>query len=110
MPRLVDLLPIAQAHYYHPDQHGSWSIKHVLPAMAPDLSYDALDGVQDGGAASAAYVEAIDPATGAGRREKIREQLLAYCRMDTKGMIRVWGVLVGRGDCKPRYTLNNGRH
>lgn len=30
--RLVDLLPIARNRYYHPDQHGNWSIKAVLPA------------------------------------------------------------------------------
>ena len=47
--RLVDLLPIAEEHYYHPSQQGSWSIKKVLPAVAPDLRYDALPGVKDGG-------------------------------------------------------------
>ncbi len=43
--RVVDLLRIAEEHYYHPSQQGSWSIKKVLPAVAPDLCYDDLDGV-----------------------------------------------------------------
>ena len=47
--RLVDLLPIARANYYHPAQKGSWSIKAVLPTIAPDLDYAALGEVSDGG-------------------------------------------------------------
>ncbi len=94
--RLVDLLPVAQAFYYNPSQQGSWSIKAVLPAMAPDLSYDALDGVQDGGMAQLAFVEAIDSATTADRKEEIRQQLWGYCRLDTFAMVRVWAFLTGR--------------
>lgn len=44
--RVVDLLPVAREHYYHPSQQGSWSIKAVLPALCPDLNYGSLDGVQ----------------------------------------------------------------
>jgi hypothetical protein len=96
LPRLVDLLPITGEHYYHPDQQGSWSIKKVLPAMAPELRYDALEGVQDGGAAMTAYTEAIAPNTSAERKAEIKEQLLAYCGLDTFAMIRVWSLLAGR--------------
>jgi hypothetical protein len=53
--RLVDLQPITKDNYYHPDQHGSWSIKDVLPVVAPDLSYYELDGVKDGTMAMEAY-------------------------------------------------------
>ena len=31
--RLWDLLSVIQQHYYHPDFHGSYSIKTVLPAL-----------------------------------------------------------------------------
>ena len=31
--RIVDLLKVAQEHYYHPDQEGSFSIKKVLPVI-----------------------------------------------------------------------------
>ena len=37
--RVIDLLPIAEKCFYHPSQCGSWSIKSVLPAAVPDLSY-----------------------------------------------------------------------
>jgi hypothetical protein len=76
--RVVDLLPIARNRYYHPSQHGSWSLKAVLPAAIPDLSYDQLDGVQDGNMAVAAFMEAIAPATTLERRKKIERQLHDY--------------------------------
>ena len=59
-----DLSAIAFERYYHPEQRGSWSIKRVLPAVAPDLRYDGIDGVQDGGGnASRPFVarSTIDP-------------------------------------------------
>jgi hypothetical protein len=46
--RLFDLLPLTRAHYYHPAMKGSWSIKAVLPTVAPDLDYGALGEVRDG--------------------------------------------------------------
>ncbi len=96
--RIVDLLPIAQAHTYHPSQQGSWSIKKVLPALAPDLSYDSLDGIQDGGMAPAAYMEAIQPQTAPERRAQIEQQLLAYCGLDTYAMVRLWQIFASRSD------------
>jgi Domain of unknown function(DUF2779) len=75
LPRIVDLLPIARERYYHPSMKGSWSIKTVLPAAAPDLAYGALDGVQDGGSAMEAYLEAVRPGTSAERIAEIRCQL-----------------------------------
>jgi hypothetical protein len=98
IPRLVDLLPVARDRYYHPEQQGSWSIKKVLPAMAPELRYDDLTGVQDGGAAMNAYLEAIASDTSSDRKTEIRDQLLAYCQLDTFAMIRVWSVLLEQSD------------
>lgn len=88
--RLVDLLPIVTEHYYHPDQQGRWGIKSVLPTLAPDLSYDSLEGVQNGGMAMLVYQEAIAAKTTDFRRNEIRDQLLKYCHLDTMAMVRVW--------------------
>lgn len=96
--RLVDLHPVTKANYYHPSQQGSWSIKAVLPAVAPDLSYEDLEGVQNGGMAMEAYMEAIHPDTSPERKAKINEQLLAYCGLDTFAMVRLWQFLAGRND------------
>lgn len=84
--RLVDLLPVARAHWYHRDQRGSWSIKYVLPTVAPELDYAQLD-VKDGGLAMEAWREAVDPATSVARHAEIRAALNAYCARDTEAMV-----------------------
>jgi len=87
--RLVDLHPVAKAHYYHPEMRGSWSIKAILPTIGADIDYASLDEVRDGEAAQSAYLEAIDPATPADRKTALREALLAYCRLDTLAMLKL---------------------
>jgi hypothetical protein len=99
--RMVDLLPIAQRHYYHPSQKGSWSLKAVVPAVAPELSYEALEGVQDGGLAMEAYVEAIHPETPVTRKADLEQQLLNYCALDTLALVELWRVFSG---AKPMAT------
>jgi hypothetical protein len=87
--RLVDLHPVTRANYYHPDMLGSWSIKAVLPTIAPDMDYAELEGIQEGTEASSAYLEAIDTETSAARKEEIRKNLLKYCKHDTEAMVRL---------------------
>jgi len=98
--RVIDLLPVVRSHYYHPMQEGSWSIKRVLPAMVPTLRYDQLEGVQDGGGAMDAYLEAINPGTTAARKAAIELQLQAYCGLDTYAMVRMWQILAGQSHLK----------
>lgn len=93
--RIVDLLPIARTRYYHPSQQGSWSIKNVLPSIAPNLHYDGLRGVQDGGMAMEAFFEALAPETSAERKEQIERELLEYCHLDTLAMVRIWEFFRG---------------
>jgi hypothetical protein len=93
--RVVDLLPVARDHYYHPAQQRSWSIKAVLPALCPDLNYGDLNGVQDGGMAMDAFLEALAPQTSKTRKTEIEQQLLAYCALDTYAMVRLWSVFSG---------------
>jgi hypothetical protein len=87
--RLVDIHPTVKAGYYHPAMQGSWSIKKVVPTVAPELDYGQLEGIQEGQAAQLAYQEAIDPELPAARREEIRRQLLDYCARDTLAMVRL---------------------
>ena len=96
--RMVDLHPISKRNLYHPSQHGSWSIKYVLPAICPDMveAYQSLVGVQNGTMAMDAYLAAsalgdMDPA-----KAEIAERLKAYCKLDTWAMVRVWSALMGR--------------
>jgi hypothetical protein len=87
--RIVDLHPPTRRHYYHPAMHGSWSIKAVLPTVAPDLSYAALGEVKDDFAAQRAYFEAVDARTPDARRAALRRALLDYCRQDTLALVRL---------------------
>ena len=84
--RFVDLLPVAQAHYYHADQRGSWSIKKVLPTIAPDLDYSDLE-VGDGIAAQLAWLEARSAQCKPERRAQIAASLEDYCERDTWAMV-----------------------
>jgi hypothetical protein len=90
----VDLLPVARNHWYHRDQRGSWSIKAVLPTVASELDYGALE-VKDGGDAQAAWLEAADPDCDPLRREALEEALRAYCARDTWAMVAVARALAG---------------
>ena len=86
--RVVDLLPMARKHYYHPAMKGSWSIKAVLPTIAPDLGYDQLE-VGNGGDAQNAYSEIVHPETKEERRQQLIEGLREYCALDTLAMVRL---------------------
>jgi Domain of unknown function(DUF2779) len=101
LARIVDMLSIARERFYHPSMGGSWSIKDVLPAVAPDLNYCGLDGVNDGGMAMEAFQEAMLPDTPPDRKETIRQQLEAYCRLDTFAMVRLWHFFSGRPGTPP---------
>lgn len=87
--RLFDLHPLVKANYYHPDMLGSWSIKAVLPCIAPHMNYAALEGIKEGTAASGGFLEAINPATDMLRKLELEQQLLRYCRFDTEAMLEI---------------------
>ena len=88
--RLVDLLPIVKENFYHPEMRGSFSIKKVLRAIAPDLNYDELDEVQEGTAAQVAYLyAALDPQTTLVRKADLDMKLRIYCRQDTWAMLEL---------------------
>ena len=92
--RLVDLSqPFAEHSYYVPAMRGSYSIKAVLPALVPDLSYEGLP-IADGMAASNAY-EALHYETDPERIDSARKALLEYCGLDTLAMVRILEVLEG---------------
>jgi hypothetical protein len=94
--RLVDLLPVVRNHVYHPDFGGGFSIKQVLPALVPTLSYRDLT-FQDGMLASLELMrlmqqqERIPPA----HRTKLRDDLLRYCERDTVAMVKLLERLRG---------------
>jgi hypothetical protein len=92
LPRFVDLLaPFRSFHYYHPKQHGSASIKAVLPVLT-DLSYSNMD-IGDGGTASRYYLEAIKGHLTDDERGKVYQDLENYCELDTLAMVEILRAL-----------------
>ena len=85
--RLVDLLPITRAAYYHRDMRGSWSIKSVMPTIDPQLGYQNLEEVQEGDGAQQAFLELRTPTITPERSLALRSALLKYCRHDTWVMV-----------------------
>jgi hypothetical protein len=85
-PALVRIVP---DHVAHPDFQGSYSMKAVAPAVAPEVTYDDLD-VAHGGEASAAFYRIIaDPTLSPEARNELRQSLLKYCARDTLALAYV---------------------
>jgi hypothetical protein len=92
--RLWDLLPFVKRHVYHPEFRGSFSIKSVLPALMPEMTYDGMD-VADGGEAGLAWDHMIGGALDTVARQLLKRDLLAYCRQDTLAMVKILERLQG---------------
>jgi len=86
--RFVDLLaPFRNFAWYHPAQHGSASMKAVLPALV-GRGYDGLE-IQEGSLAAREFLRSAAAETPADERQRIRAALLAYCGRDTEGMVEI---------------------
>lgn len=88
------MVPFRNKDYYNKDMQGSYSIKYVLPALFPDdpsLDYHNLEGVHNGGEASAAFAAMADMEPQ--QLEEYREYLLRYCELDTFAMVKVYKKL-----------------
>jgi hypothetical protein len=86
--RLWDLLPTVRDHVYHPRFFGSYSLKSVLPALVPEMTYDGME-VTDGQAAGLAWESMVCGGLDGDERDRIRRALLDYCSQDTLAMVRL---------------------
>lgn len=92
LKRLVDLMqPFQDRHYYHPAMKNSFSIKNLLHALVPDLSYNDLK-ISNGSIAMVAF-EHLQKETDMFKILETRENLLEYCKLDTLAMVKVFEVL-----------------
>jgi hypothetical protein len=90
--RIIDLLePFQSFDYYHGEQHGSASIKAVLPVLTGH-NYTDLE-IQEGGQASLEYLRVHFGDAPEAERRKVREQLERYCGQDTEGMVWIVAAL-----------------
>jgi hypothetical protein len=85
--RIKDLMPpFQQKLYYTPLMNGAYSIKDVLPALVPELSYDQLP-INNGNDAKYYFEQMIYDLSV--DHTAIRNSLLAYCKLDTLAMVRI---------------------
>jgi hypothetical protein len=94
--RTVDLLePFRSFSVYHPAQHGSASLKAVLPALT-GTTYDGME-ISDGSMASRQYLAAMYGGVPAKEKQRILKALEEYCGLDTRAMIDlvVWLRVAG---------------
>lgn len=88
--RIFDLADIVKdGMYVHPDFKGSWSIKNVLPVLAPHLSYKELN-IGKGDRAMIAWFNLVH---GESKEKNVAESLLKYCELDTLAMVEIWKAL-----------------
>lgn len=86
--RLFDLEPLIRLHTSHPAAAGRSSIKSVLPAWCPDLSYSTLN-ISDGQTASVRYLRAHQGMLAPAEAERVYADLAEYCGLDTFAMVRL---------------------
>jgi hypothetical protein len=88
LDRIIDLYaPFRSFSVYYPAQHGSASIKQVLPALTGG-AYGGLS-IQNGGQASKEFKRIMFGEADQNEREKVRRDLEAYCGMDTMSMLEI---------------------
>jgi hypothetical protein len=86
--RFVDLLePFRSFDYYHPNQHGTASMKAVLPALV-GRTYEGL-AIAEGEQASREYMRVTFGKVKEDERQRVRKALEEYCGQDTKGMVEI---------------------
>jgi predicted RecB family nuclease len=86
--RLWDLLPLIRNHVYHPALAGSYSLKSVLPAFVPEMTYAGME-ISNGQDAGLAWASLVRGRVDQAEIERIRRALLDYCGQDTLAMVRL---------------------
>jgi predicted RecB family nuclease len=86
--RLWDLLPLVRNHVYHPAFAGSYSLKSVLPALVPEMSYEGME-VANGQNAGLAWETLVRGGLDCDECNRIRKGLLEYCRQDTLALVKL---------------------
>lgn len=86
------IIPFRSKAYYKKEMNGSASLKYVLPALIPELSYDEIE-ISDGGQASSTYAT-LHLVEDKKERSKIRKDLIEYCKLDTLAMVKILEKLV----------------
>jgi len=90
--RLWDLLPVVRDRVYHPAFAGSYSLKAVLPALVPEMTYEGM-AIANGQAAGIAWDSLVRGGLDQAERERATKALLDYCRKDTLALVKLLETL-----------------
>lgn len=91
--RVVDLEdPFKFQLYVHPEFKGKTSIKYILPALVPELSYKELN-IQEGATASNTWNQIVKGEFSPEEAQKQTKNLLKYCELDTLAMVEIFKFL-----------------
>jgi len=86
--RIIDLTyPFHKKLYYTPQMKGLYSIKSLLPALFPSMTYDGLS-IQNGYMAMNVFESLFyetDPETKSRKRSDLKE----YCKMDVLALVEI---------------------
>jgi hypothetical protein len=96
--RVYDLMEIfSKGLYIDADFGGSASLKAVLPVLVPELetSYQDL-AISGGDQAMLAWRDIREGKVPDSEIPRLREALLAYCKLDTLAMVEIWRTLLAQ--------------
>ncbi|MBQ3307202.1 MAG: DUF2779 domain-containing protein [Bacilli bacterium] len=85
------MVPFQKRQYYTKEMLGSYSIKYVLPALYPDdpsLNYHNLEEIHNGSEAMNAFANMDNLSKE--EQQKLRNNLLKYCELDTYAMVKIY--------------------
>jgi len=92
--RIIDLeIPFKKQWYVHPEFRGKSSIKRVLPVLAPDYDYSQLE-IGNGIIANVKWHQMTDGKMDTDESAQTYEDLLAYCKLDTLAMVKIYERLI----------------
>ena len=86
--RIFDLHDVIRLELCDPLFHGRTSIKVVLPALVPEMSYDGL-AIADGGTALATFTLMVRGDLTGKPAEEAKVNLREYCKRDTLAMVKL---------------------
>ena len=75
-------------HVYHPAFAGSFSLKYVLPALIPQMTYEGME-VANGQDAGLAWESLVRGGLDEADRLRTEKALGEYCGQDTLALVRL---------------------
>ncbi|NML16122.1 DUF2779 domain-containing protein [Azohydromonas caseinilytica] len=96
LPRVVDLFALLRDHYYHPAMAGSWSLRSVFQAVAPEVRAHEFEAPYRGRLVHSplqAYAASLERELPPEEAERLREALRAHGRRHCEALRRLTAVL-----------------